>query len=142
LASPRQGGASAWPLRHLLLALAIAAALALELQRLALPEQVLAISTTGPPGRRADIDACRLDRSMSEQGSGGLGVFWLRLQIKRAAKVPELMRGHVDAEIAFDDPDDLHRDGSLILQPALGRDEQKAVHVGIEATQYVTTVPT
>jgi hypothetical protein len=63
------------------------------------------------------------------------------LEIRCRPKMPELMRRHVNADVPRKGVDDLLRYGGLALPAAPFGDEEMAIHVGAEARQYVTAIP-
>ena len=55
--------------------------------------------------------------------------------------MPELVRRHVDAEIALDGLDDLIGEGVLAFRRSVPGDKEVAIRIGVEARKNVPAVP-
>jgi hypothetical protein len=102
---------------------------------------MLAVCPAGSPARRACIDACGLGPGVAQDRARGLEIFRMVLEIRCRPEMPELMRRHVNPDMPLNGSDDLYRNGGLALPAPPCCHEEMAIHVGTQARQYVTAIP-
>ena len=78
---------------------------------------------------------------MTEKCARRFKIFGMPLKIRRRPEMPELVRGHVNADVPRKGVGDLLRYGGLALPTAASGDEETAIHVGAETGQYVAAIP-
>jgi len=113
---------------------------ALEVERLPLLEDEAVVGTAGPAACGADIDAGGLGPSVAEQGSRGLGVVGVGVEVGRARQVAELVRRHVEAEIALG-LRAYAAQSNILPEQTLGRGLRR-MYMGTDVTEYVSVIGT
>src|SRR5262249_56360691 len=98
---------SAYALHPSLFGLALELPFALELQRIALLQDKPVVGLAGTAARVACIDSGGFALGMAEEGSWGLKVLGVLIQVPDRGEVPGLVRRQVHAETAPDHLDEL-----------------------------------
>src|ERR1700730_16362417 len=102
---------------------------------------MLAVCPASSPARRACIDACGLAPGVTEHRARRLEIFRMLFEIRCCPKMPKLMRRHGNADMPHDCIGDLSSYGGLFLSAAPLCNEERPIHVGAQARQYVTAIP-
>jgi hypothetical protein len=78
---------------------------------------------------------------VTKDRAGRFKVFGMPLEIRSRPEMPELVGSHVNADVPRKGVHNLLGYGRLTLATAALGDEERTIHVGSEAGQYVASIP-